>query len=328
MRPAALLPVLLVLAACAEPAPQVEPHVPDAEAVSLFGTPLLRQPLPEEARLRLEADLADAEAALRADSASVDAIVWVGRRQAYLGRYRDAVATFTRGLELHPDEPHLLRHRGHRYITLRQFGEAIADLSRAAELTMDRPDEVEPDGQPNAAGIPTSTLQTNIWYHLGLAHYLLGRFDAAETAFRRCLELAGNDDMRVAATDWVYMALRRQGRHAEAAALASSIPADLELLENHAYHRRILFYRGLLPEDSLLVPRAADDSALAAATQGYGIGNWNLVEGDTLRAAELFRRVIETRSWAAFGYLASEADLVQLGDAAAVPVRNPPAPPR
>jgi len=308
------LPIVaaVLAAACVEPVPPPAPHVPDPEAMSLFGTPLLRQPIPAADEARMEAQLAEAEAALLADSTSVDAVVWVGRRQAYLGRYRDAVATFTRGLAMHPDEPHLLRHRGHRYITLRRFGDAIADLSAAARVTMGEPDEVEPDGQPNAAGIPTSTLQTNIWYHLGLAHYLLGRFDAAETAFRRCLDLAGNDDMRVAATDWVYMTLRRQGRDADAAELVSGVSPSLELLENRAYHRRILFYRGLLPLDSLLVVPDGSDAALTMATQGYGAGNWFLVEGDTVRARRLFRSVIETHFWPAFGYVAAEADLARL----------------
>lgn len=317
------LVVFLLAASCVE---RLEPAVhegPDAEAMSLFGTPLLRQPLSSEVLAQREAQLAEAEAELLQDSTSVDAIVWVGRREAYLGRYREAVATFTRGLELHPDEPHLLRHRGHRFITLRRFGDAVADLSRAAEITIGQPDEVEPDGQPNTAGIPTSTLQTNIWYHLGLAHYLLGHFDAANTAFGQCLALAENDDMRVAATDWVYMSLRRLGRNADADRLVAGISPDLELLENQSYLRRILFYRGLLPVDSLLAVPDGGDRALTMATQGYGAGNWYLVEGDTVEAASLFRTVIETGFWPAFGYIAAEADLVSLGEAGDRPIRNP-----
>ena len=45
------------------------------------------------------------------------------------------------------------------------------------KLVAAKPDEVEPDGAPNARGIPRSTLQSNIWYHLGLAQYLAGDFD-------------------------------------------------------------------------------------------------------------------------------------------------------
>ncbi len=77
----------------------------------------------------------------------------------------------------------MYRHRGHRYITLREFDKAIADFNKAVELIEGTDDIVEPDGAPNAAGIPTSTLHTNIWYHLGLAHYLKGDFAAALLAY-------------------------------------------------------------------------------------------------------------------------------------------------
>src|SRR4029078_11810488 len=93
---------------------------------------------------------------------------------AYLARSRDAIETFSEGIEKHPDDARLYRHRGHRYITVREFPKAIEDLTKAAQLRSGKPVQVEPDGQPNARNIPTSTLQSNIYYHLGLAHYLSG----------------------------------------------------------------------------------------------------------------------------------------------------------
>ena len=68
------------------------------------------------------------------------------------------------------------------------------------------PDSVEPDGAPNAAGIPTSTLHTNIYYHLGLARFLLGQYEQAVAAYREGLacELC-HPDMRVAFSDWLYL---------------------------------------------------------------------------------------------------------------------------
>ena len=43
------------------------------------------------AQTDLEKKLAEAQAAYDADSANADAIVWLGRRLAYVGRYRDAI---------------------------------------------------------------------------------------------------------------------------------------------------------------------------------------------------------------------------------------------
>jgi tetratricopeptide (TPR) repeat protein len=188
----------------------------------------------------------------------------------------------------------------------------VADLERAAALIEGTDDEVEPDGQPNAAGIPTSTLHTNIFYHLGLAYYLQGRFDEALAAYRRCLAAAGNDDMRVATLDWLYMTLRRLERPDEAAAAIEPVHAGMDLLENVAYHRRLLLYKGAIPPDSLLHVGEDDDAALTLATQGYGVGNFYLVNGERERAVAIFRQVVDGAYWPAFGYIAAEADLKRL----------------
>ena len=86
-----------------------------------------------------------------------DAIIWYGRRLAYLGRFREAIDTFTSGAKKFPDDARFYRHRGHRRITVRQFDLAIADFHKAEQLMRNRMDDIEPDGQPNSRNIPTST---------------------------------------------------------------------------------------------------------------------------------------------------------------------------
>lgn len=291
---------------------------PEPEAVSLLGEPLYPPDLSAERRAELEQNLQDARADFRAEPESEDAAVWVGRRLAYLGRYRQAIEVYSRGLEDHPDSYKLLRHRGHRYITLRRFDEAVADLERAGSLAEGREDEVEPDGIPNALGVPLSTVQFNIWYHLGLAHYLNGDYQRALDAYRKCLEVSTNPDLLVATSDWMYMTLRRLGQDQDARALLSDISADLEIVENSAYHRRLLMYRGEIEPEELLVldsdapdGEAVRDRALELATQGYGVANWYLAEEDRDRAFEIFEQIVEGSSWAAFGYIAAEADLAR-----------------
>ncbi|HUF22794.1 MAG TPA: tetratricopeptide repeat protein, partial [Vicinamibacterales bacterium] len=198
----------------------------------------------QQATERQLQQLAEAEAALAANPGSADALIWVGRRQAYLGRYDDAIATFTRGIATFTSDARFYRHRGHRFITTRQFQKAIEDFDKAVALTRGKPDEVEPDGQPNARNIPTSTLQTNIWYHLGLAHYLTGNFEAAARAYAEDLKINPNDDNLVAVTHWAYMTARRLGRDDEARRLLAPITKDLEVIENGSYHRLLLMYKG------------------------------------------------------------------------------------
>ncbi len=261
-RPARLivLPVFLWLSACTSTRPgqtcEVKTRIVPSQlqTVSLLGRPLTATP-PSTDRARLEADLAAARRELAADPHDADKIVWVGRRLGYLWRMNEAIELYSRGIELHPNYAPLYRHRGHRYISMRRFGDAIADLERAAELIQGKPDTVEPDGMPNERGIPLTTTGFNVWYHLGLAHYLSRDFEGAVGAFGKAMELGqGHDDNLVATTDWIYMALRRLGRDGEAAALLHRIHAHMNIIENDAYHRRLLMYKGhVAPEDLLVV---------------------------------------------------------------------------
>lgn len=301
--------VLLSGCASADPVPAASGTAPSAEATSLLGEPLVPGPIPPEARARMEAQLAEARAAYDARPDDPDALIWLGRRLAYLGRYRDAIAVFTEGAEKHPDDPRMLRHRGHRHITVRELDDAIRDLSRAREMMLGRPDEIEPDGMPNAAGIPRSTLKFNILYHLALAHYLEHDFERALPVWRETLEVSTNDDLLVAASDWLYMTLRRLGRDAEAARVLEPVRPEMDILENDAYHRRLLMYRGELEPEALLDVDTADPVQLA--TYGYGVGNWYLYNGDEARAFEVFRRILEGTGWAAFGYIAAEAEVAR-----------------
>lgn len=282
------------------------------EAVSLDGRPLHRPAMTGDSLSKLAADH---ELAVRESSAvpsDPHRLIWVGRRLGYLWRYQDAIAVFTEGIQAHPDLPHLYRHRGHRYISIRKFDLAIADLQRAASLIENCPDEIEPDGAPNAAGIPTSTLHSNIWYHLALAHYLKGDFEPALEAWQKCLAVSRNDDMRVATLDWMYMTLRRLERSGEAAGLLDSIGPGLTIVENHSYHRRLLMYQGKLTPDDLVPAEPETNRDLELATYGYGIGNWYLVSGDRARAREVFEKVVAGKHWSAFGFIAAEADLVRM----------------
>lgn len=257
--------------------------------------------IPDNVRAQREQELAAARAAYEKNPNDADAIIWLGRRTAYLGRYGQAIDIFTEGARKHPRDARMLRHRGHRWITLRQFDRAIADLNKAAALVANTPDQIEPDGLPNARNIPTSTLQSNIWYHLGLAHYLRGDFDKALDAYRRTLALSKNPDGVVSASHWLYMILRRMGHPQEAEKIVEPIGTDMDVIENQAYHKLLLMYRGEIAPEELM---HENDAAIQ-----YGIANWYLYNGQPERARPLFERIVKEREWAAFGTIAAEAEL-------------------
>ena len=289
-------------------APAGGPEVPaDRSPLGLeHDTTTLVDPARRDALL---ADLYAAYAAHAADPDNEDGLIWLGRRLAYLGRYRDAVAVYTEGLARHPDSVKLLRHRGHRSITLLRFDDAVADLSRAAQLIEGTPDEVEPDGAPNASGLPRSTLHSNIDYHLGLAHFLRGEWAAARAAYERGYEASRvNDDMLVATSWCLYLTLGISGERELADAVLLPIRGNMDVLENHAYHDLLLMARGERTAEQVL--EGVEPGSLEYATRGYGL-SWLLRwQGRRFEeAAELLLTIVESDAWPSFGAIAAEVEL-------------------
>jgi tetratricopeptide (TPR) repeat protein len=276
--------------ACVEKAKEIEPQ------------------LPVQARQQYEAKLIDARINLASES-SADNLIWLGRRTAYLGRYKEAIQILSTGVEAFPDDARFFRHRGHRYITIRCFDLAIDDLKRAAKLTKGKPDELEPDGLPNARNIPTSTLQSNIWYHLGLAYYLRGKFNDALKAYREAEKVSTNPDMLVATTHWLYMTLRRLGREQDASNALIAIKPDFEVIENADYLKLIRMYQGRLAPADLLKEISGNSNTLSNASVGYGLGNWYLYNRQKADSEKIFRQITSGNQWASFGFIAAETEL-------------------
>lgn len=264
-------------------------------------------PISPEAKLEMEKKLREAEANYEANPNSADAIIWFGRRLAYLGRFTKAISIYSIGTDQFPKDARFYRHRGHRHLTLRRFDLAIADLKKASQLVKGKPDEIEPDGQPNARNIPTSTLQFNIWYHLGLAYYLTGQNKKALDAYRECLKVSKSPDRLVSTTHWLYMTLRRLNRNDEAAKVLEPITEGMDVIENTSYYHLVLMYKGVLPVERLMEEAKGDSAASHSVL--YGIGNWHLYNGRREQAVEIFRKIVSSEQWTSFGFIAAEADL-------------------
>ncbi len=287
------------------------------EVISLLGRPMY--PIHNSEKLvKLEADWESAREELAQHPDDPAKIVWVGRRLGYLWRMNEAIAAYTEGIAKHPSYAPLYRHRGHRYISLRRFDDAEADLTKAARLIEGQPDEVEPDGMPNKLNIPLTTTAFNVWYHLSLARYLQGDFEGALDAYKETLKFSfDHEDNLVATLDWMYMTLRRLGRDTAAESALQPIHPEMNIIENHAYHRRLLMYKGKLQPENLLDARDADP--LNWATQGYGVGNWLLCNGERDKAREIFEGVVAGGYWPAFGFIAAEVELARMRDSASAP---------
>lgn len=282
-----------------------------------------RTPTAEQA-----ARIARADSALETAPADVDAIIEAALAREAIWRYADAIALYTRGLRLAPDDYRLHLGRAHRLIRLRRFDRALADLDRSANL--------------DPAGFNTAYLR-------GLTYYLLGRYDDAAAEYARCMDMAADTALdpaapagdprscsvieqdpssRVSITAWRYRALRAAGRHDEAARLLGTIPDRLTLSaspadaypgtpiapdSNEHYYRMLLFFRGLMSEDQVL---DRDWAGEQWSTLAHGVAAWHLAEGRRDRAIALLREIVAEPYWARLGHVAAETDLIRLGEAA------------
>lgn len=271
-------------------------------------------PVSVEAKRDMEARLIEARARYDAEPNNAEATIWLGRRLAYLGRFTEAIDVFSSGIKTSPRDARFYRHRGHRYITLRKFDLAIADLQKAVSLIKGLPDEVEPDGQPNARNIPTSTLQFNIWYHLGLAQYLTGQNTAALKSYRECLKVSRNPDSIVATTHWLYMTLRRLNRTREAMRALGPIQSKMDVIENDGYYKLVLMYKGLVDSDTLLAETLKQPESAGSLSVLYGIANWHLYNGRRDKAIGLLRQMTSGEQWTSFGFIAAEGELKRLNE--------------
>jgi len=310
----ALGTVITMVISCNQ-APKKNDDVPDTtsaeqpsiEAITLLGdtlfTPKIR---PGRSKDNFEAVFQ----AYQKFPDSVEALIWYGRRTAYLGHFQKAISIYSEGIQKFPEDARLYRHRGHRYISSRQYDKAIADFKKAAALMDDRPDQTEPDGLPNSRNIPISTLKGNIWYHLGLAYYLKGDLENALSAFQKREVTNKYDDNLVSGGHWLYMILKRMDKDSEALAEIEKVNPDMDIIENKSYYEMCLFYKGLLEEEDLNI---SGEFSSSDDVHYYGLGNWNLYEKkDAFQAKRLYKRLLDNGNPYSFAYLAAEADWKRL----------------
>ncbi len=237
-----------------------------------------------------------ARTALASDWSDVNKVIALGVAQSGARQFREAIATFTRGLQRTSAarDPKavamLLRWRGHRHLSVREFAKADADLTRALQL---------------------DATNYGALFHLGVLRFLEGRHAEAAAAFARAQPLAPDGGERAGSTDWLYMSLARAGRLDEAnAMLAKRIdqqPDPKPAPPGYAYVTRLKLYRGEITPEQLITDIDTDDVNLS--TLAYGLGNWHYVRGDTATARRSWERATQSGGWPGFGFNVAEAEL-------------------
>ncbi|TVR89424.1 MAG: hypothetical protein EA416_12595 [Trueperaceae bacterium] len=246
---------------------------------------------------------------------------------SYLVRHADAIRVLSSGLEHHPDDPVLLRHRGEFHLTVRAYRPAIEDLVRAAAGIEGRPDQIdpyqaqllpllerallaphEPVPEPELVspealeplrGAYVGSLASSVWYHLALARFLDGDFVGAARDFEVAADGAALPDTRVAAVNWGYLAHRRAGDRRAADALLATVATDAPLAEA-SYGDNLAVYRG---EREPGEPSGRRDRSWV--TRAYGNAAFCWLEGDRERAGELLDAVLAVGDTTSFAHIAA-----------------------
>jgi len=228
--------------------------------------------------------IAPAQAALAADPRNIDKYIALGGAQSGARQFREAIETFSRGLVVAPNHPMLLRWRGHRYLSTRQFDLALDDLTRGNRI---------------------DTTNYGIWYHLGIVRFARGEFGAAADCFTHAQPKAPDAGELAGSTDWLWMSLMRAGREADARAMLARHPDSLPVA--NAYAQRLKLYRGQIGPDQVFTP--ADTADVQEATLSFGVGNWYRGRGDTANVRTWCQLSVESGGWPGFGFIISEIEL-------------------
>ena len=297
----------ICILACASPAVAQDRVPADAAAAgfcdaTLIGTSLRTPQFGPETQKRLDEDIAIARAALRIAPDREESFFWLGRRLGYAGRYCDAIDVFTRGLERFPDSYRLLRYRGRHLTRSRQFALGLADYRRAMQLMSGQPDSFEPDGLPNPLGLTLGTYKSNIIYYHAQTSFAVGDYDRMVEGMALAYTLVpafARDDMLPPTAFWTYLAYRKMGEPDKARRAVAEVPVDLDLTENHEYHRAVQVFQGLLEPSDL----TENEGTLVK----FALAMELRFAGDEAGATALLRQIVEKN---AQGFWPAEVELV------------------
>ena len=221
-----------------------------------------------------------------------DAVLWREKGLALAKKklFNEAVRAFSGALAADPFDWLTLRHRGHRFLSVCRFEEALADFELAYRINPE---------------------DWDVMYHLALSRYLTGDNEGADDMYSRCISGTKKDDPNMfAVVNWKHVNLMRLGKNEEAQKVLDMVDLELDPEDNKDYKDNILVYKGLLTaQRALAVDKDDPNASLAYATKGYGIAMHLYYTGKKAEAKEIFDNIIKNNDmWYSFGNLAAQQD--------------------
>jgi hypothetical protein len=298
--------------------------MPSRCSTTLLGEPLF-DPNDAAATTVMSAERVKAQLEYNANHSELNT-VWLARVDGFLYNWKNAMHLLDEGMEHFPDSFRVPRHIGHRLIGLRSVENASTWLELAREHVQGQPATAEffPIEARVIPLVPKSSSQFNIYYHLGLSHFLAGNYEAAASVYEEGFHWAfseydDGDDAFIAMNYWLVNTYQRIGTsealQASAKLLAnvSSVKSDYRIVEKlgWGYWYGLLLWKGdMSPKEVLQM--ATTKPGVELDTYGYAVAQYLFVQDDEEERRQARQLMVILRAdpqWSAFGYIGAEYDL-------------------
>ena len=205
-------------------------------------------------------------------------------------RFREAIDALTQAIALEPERMEAYCKRGPKYLDTLQFERALADYTRCEQ---------------------TDGVSVESRYRVGMAHYLMRKYDDAIRTFTDSLAIAPqDDDMYIADVYWLVLSQLRAEKADEAQkTLKQHYRPDMYVGHHTAYEKAMRVAAGFAELDEMLSELEAEPEDLQYAMAAYGLMVLLESRGEQARAAALRGKILRLDGfWYCFSYLAAYSD--------------------
>ena len=205
-------------------------------------------------------------------------------------RFREAIDALTQAIALEPERMEAYCKRGPKYLDTLQFERALADYTRCEQ---------------------TDGVSVESRYRVGMAHYLMRKYDDAIRTFTDSLAIAPqDDDMYIADVYWLVLSQLRAEKADEAQkTLKQHYRPDMYVGHHTAYEKAMRVAAGFAELDEMLSELEAEPEDLQYAMAAYGLMVLLESRGEQARAEALRGKILRRDGfWYCFSYLAAYSD--------------------
>ena len=245
-----------------------------------------------------------------------DSAIYYRRGISYkrLGKYDSALKDYNRTIILDPKNPWVYNDRGNIFDMKGNYERAIQDYTKAIALypNFDWPHRNrgscyrKTDRLDLAIRDDTRAIEINSKYYKayrdrGICHFCKGDFEKAQEDFSASLDISANQDLTRA---WLYLARERSGKDGkEALAKCGS-----------EWHVIRMFLGEITPEKCISIEdeKSKARSGTSDPAMDFYAGEVYFLQGNEEKAAEHFKRFIDTGQISHFEYMMAKYELERI----------------